>query len=118
MDSRRIPAPAAVGLALLTTALLFLSAGLLRAEEPEVIKGTVISMSPDAIVLSDIGFTDPTMPRKNVRVAVDNATAYYYGATKVTKEAVSPDCRVLVKCTKTGSGRKAHLVRIIGGKAP
>ncbi len=118
MNARRVSLPLTVGIALAVFALFLVSAGPARAEEPEVLKGTVKSLGKGVIYLTDVSFSDPTLPRKDLRIALDNATDYYYGATKVTKESLTPDCRVLLKCTQNSQGRKAVMVRIIGGKAP
>ncbi len=118
MISRRVSLSLAVGLALAVLALFLFSAGPARAEEPEVLKGTVKSLGKGVLYLTDVSFSDPTLPRKDIRIALDNATDYYYGATKVSKESLTPDCRVLLKCTLRGQERRAVMVRIIGGKAP
>lgn len=88
-----------------------------NAQEPEVLKGTVKSLGPGALLLTDASFSDDTLPRQDIKVLWDKETAFYYGATRVPKEEVAPGCRVLVKCTRSGSERKALLVRVIMGKA-
>lgn len=87
------------------------------AQEPEVLKGTVKSLGPGVLLLTDASFSDETLPRQDVKVLWDNATTFYYGVTKVPKEEVTPGCRVLVKCAQAGSERKAILVRVIMGRA-
>jgi hypothetical protein len=117
MHARRVPFPLYLALALVAVAFFIVPAASVRAEEPEILKGTIKTLEPGVLSLTDVSFSDPTVPRKDIRMSLDNATAYYYGATKVPREELTVGCRVLVKCVQTSSGRKATMVRIIGGKA-
>ncbi len=106
---------------LLTAILVFLclppstssSAG---AEEPEFLKGTIQKLEEGALFLMDVSFPDETIPRRDIRILVDQETRYFYGTKQIPKEEASVGHKVLVRCTLVGSNRKALMVRIIGGK--
>ena len=87
------------------------------AQEPEILKGTVKSLEPGVLLLKDASFKDETLPRQDIKVLWDKETAFYYWATKVPKEEVTPGCRVLVWCAQAGPERKALMVRVIRGRA-
>lgn len=117
MDTRRFT-PLLLASLLLAAGIILLGAPMASgAEEPEVLKGTVQELQPGFLFLKDVSFQDETLPRKDIKVAWDKETAFFHGLKKVPKEEITPDCRVLVKCSQVGSDRKALLVRIIGGKA-
>ena len=117
MVHRRIPVLFLFLVLLLACVAVFGTPASVRAEEPEVLKGTVKELQPGVLLLKDVNFQDETLPRKDIKVIWDKDTAFYHGVKKVPKEEITPDCRVLIKCTQIGPERKALLVRIIGGKA-
>jgi len=117
MVPRRIPVFFLFLVFLLSCAAVFGTPAPARAEEPEVLKGTVKELKPGVLLLTNVSFQDETLPRRDIKVALDNSTVFFHGVRKIPKEEVTPDCRVLLKCTQIGSERKAILVRIIGGKA-
>jgi len=102
---------------LLAGAVLCGAAVSFGAEEPEILKGTVQEVKPGFLFLKNVVFQDDTLPRKDIKVIWDKDTSFFHGLKKVPKEEVTPECRVLVKCSQVGPDRKAILVRIIGGKA-
>lgn len=117
MDNRRIPVVFSFLVLLIASVVALATPASVLAEEPEVLKGTVKELQPGALLLKDVNFQDETLPRRDIRVILDNSTAFYHGVRKIPKEEVTPECRVLIKCTLVGPERKALLVRIIGGKA-
>ncbi len=116
MDTWRIQFLALACFLLLPGAAIVFPSGSAAAEEPEVVKGTVQELKPGFLFLKDVVFQDETIPKKDIKVALDKETAFFHGLKKVPKEEVTPECRVLVKCSQAGTERKALLVRIIGGK--
>ncbi len=116
MVHRRIPVLFLSLVLLLACVAVFGTPAPARAEEPEVLKGTVKELQPGVLLLKDVNFQDETLPRRDVKIMLDKDTAFYDGIKKIPKEEVTPDCRVLVKCTQIGPERKALMVRIIGGK--
>jgi hypothetical protein len=116
MDHRRIPVLFPFLVLLIVSVVALAAPASVRAEELEVLKGTVKELQPGLLLLKNVSFQDETLPRRDIKVAWDNSTAFFHGVKKIPKEEVTPECRVLVKCTQVGSERKAILVRIIGGK--
>lgn len=84
--------------------------------EPEVIKGTVATVRPSALYLTDVGASDDEAPPRDAMVALDDDTEYYDAARRVTRDDLAPGLKVIVRFK--GDGRTAAQVRIIGGKAP
>ncbi len=117
MVRRRIPVLFPFLVLLLACIAVLGAPASVRAEEPEVLKGTVKELQPGFLLLKDVSFQDETLPRRDVKVAWDKDTAFFHGTKKVAKEEITPECRVLLKCAQKGSERKALVVRIIGGKA-
>lgn len=89
-----------------------------RGAEPEVIKGTVASIRPSAIYLTDVGGNGDGSPTRDAMAAIDNNTEYFDAARRVTHEEIVPGLKVIVRFREAGEGRTAAQVRIIGGKAP
>lgn len=98
--------------------LLAMSPGPARSEDPEVIKGTVVSVRPEAIYLTTINAPDDNEPPRDVMVVIDDNTEYLDFTRRITRDEIVPGLKVLVRCRPNGGSRAALQVRIVGGKAP
>ncbi len=85
--------------------------------ETEVIRGTVDRFRPGILSLTDVKLPNGENPGKTVMVIVNKDTEYFDGPGKTNKESITKGLKVLVRCVPAGTGRKAVLVRIIGGKS-
>lgn len=116
------PRPAAIVIAAIVLAVALVSwiswPRSAASDETEVIRGTVDRWRPGILVLTDVKLHDGTDAGRPVMIIVNKDTAYFDGAVRTTKDAVTTGLKVLVKCERAGTGRVGVLVRIVGGKSP
>lgn len=96
--------------------LLAFAAAAGAEEAVEAFKGTVVEFKDGSLTLKDVPSENDLVPPRSVIVLTDAGTAFFDGATQVSKDDIVPDLLVLVRCTVAGQERRAVLVRIIGGK--